>query len=323
MCAARWGIYDDPELQRYVADIGQRLARISHRPHLPWQFAVVDHPAINAFALPGGFIYLTRGILPYLRDEAELAGVLGHEIGHVTARHSAQQVTRAMGGQIGMIALGIFVPATRPLGDVASLGLGVLFMKFGRDDEREADRVGIQYAAKGGWDPTAVPDVLQTLSRIDELSKKGVPNWLSTHPEPAARVKEALPLATRFAPEPKERNRDGILRRIDGLMVGDNPKDGVVRGNAFLHPDMRIALEFPEGWEVINTPDQVAAQEPGQQHYMFLQLVDRPQGTTPEQIAARSMTAAGFRHVDGQATNLGGLDAYLGVIRGRSAASAA
>ena len=157
------GLYDDSELQRYVADIGERLARASHRPHLPWQFAVVDHPAVNAFALPGGFIYITRGILPYLQDEAELAGVLGHEIGHVTARHSAQQATRAMGGQIGMLALGIFVPATQPFGDVASVGLGVLFMKFGRDDEREADRVGIEYAAKGGWDPTAVPDVLQTL----------------------------------------------------------------------------------------------------------------------------------------------------------------
>jgi predicted Zn-dependent protease len=311
------GLYDDPELQRYVADIGERLARLSHRPHLPWQFAVVDHPAVNAFALPGGFVYITRGILPYLQDEAELAGVLGHEIGHVTARHSAQQATRAMGGQIGMLALGIFVPATRPLGDVASIGLGVLFMKFGRDDEREADRVGMEYSAKGGWDPAAVPDLLQTLSRIDELSEKGVPNWLSTHPEPAARVKEALPLAAKFSPETKERNREEYLRRIDGLMIGDNPKDGVVRGNVFLHPVIRFGVEFPEGWDVINTPDQVAAQEPGQPFYMLLQLVDRPQGNTPEEIADRSMTAAGFRRADGQRTNLGGLDAYVGLYVGQ------
>jgi predicted Zn-dependent protease len=312
------GLYDDPELQRYVADIGQRIARISHRPSLPWQFAVVDHPAVNAFALPGGFIYITRGILPYLQDEAELAGVLGHEIGHVTARHSAQQATRAMGGQIGMIALGIFVPSTRPFSDVASAGLGVLFMKFGRDDEREADRVGIEYAAKGGWDPSAVPDVLQTLSRMDELSKRGVPNWLSTHPEPAERVIEARPLVAKFtSPETRERNRDEYLRRISGIMVGDNPKDGVVRGNAFLHPVMRFALEFPEGWDVMNSPEQVAAQEPGQQHYMLLQLVDRPQGNTAEEIATRAMTAAGFRRVEGQATTLGGLDAYLGFYQGQ------
>ncbi len=117
------GVYDDPELQRYVSDIGDRLAKLSHRPHLPWQFTVVDHPAINAFALPGGYIYITRGILPYLDDEAELAGVLGHEIAHVTARHAAQQYTRATGGTLGLIALGIFVPATQPFGDLASMGL--------------------------------------------------------------------------------------------------------------------------------------------------------------------------------------------------------
>ena len=118
-------------------------------------------------------------------------------------------------------------------------------------------------------------------------------------------------------PEAKERNRDEYLRRIDGLMIGDNPKDGVVRGNAFLHPVMRFAMEFPEGWDVINTPDQVAAQETGQPHYMLLQLVDRPQGNTAEEIAARSMTAAGFRHSDGQPTNLGGLDAYVGLYQGQ------
>jgi predicted Zn-dependent protease len=311
------GLYDNAELQRYVEDIGFKLAKLSHRPNLPWQFAVVDHPAVNAFALPGGFIYITRGILPYLADEAELAGVLGHEIGHVTARHSAQQATRAMGGQIGMIALGVFVPSTRPFGDLTSAGLGVLFMKFGRDDEREADRVGTEYAAKGGWDPAAVPTVLQTLSRISEQSEKGVPNWLSTHPEPASRVVEVQSVVAKLATaDARTRNRDEFLRMIDGIVVGDNPRDGIVRGNAFLHPEMRFALEFPEGWDVMNSPAQVAAREPGQPHYMLLQLVERPQGRTAEEVAAREMTNARFRALEGQPTRIGGLDAFVGLYQG-------
>jgi predicted Zn-dependent protease len=312
------GLYDDPELQRYVSDMGDKLAKLSHRPNLPWQFAVIDHPAVNAFALPGGFIYITRGILPYLNDEAELAGVLGHEIGHVTARHSAQQATRAMLGQGAMIGLSVFVPATRAVGDLGSVGLGVLFMKFGRDDEREADRVGIEYTAKGGWDPAAVPSVLQTLSRMDELSERGVPNWLSTHPEPASRVAEATPIVAKFAsPNAADRNREEFLRRIDGIVVGDNPKDGIVRGNAFLHPVMRIALEFPEGWDVQNSPSQVAARDGDQKHYMLLQLVDQPQGRTVEEIAARAMGSAGFKRLEGQRTTLGGLEAYVGLYQGQ------
>jgi predicted Zn-dependent protease len=312
------GLYDDPDLQRYVADIGYKLARLSHRPNLPWQFAVVDHPAVNAFALPGGFIYITRGILPYLDDEAELAGVLGHEIGHVTARHSVQQATRAMLGQGAMLGLGIFVPATQPFGDLGSAGLGVLFMKFGRDDEREADRVGIDYSAKGGWDPKAVPSVLETLARMDELSERGVPNWLSTHPDPGSRVTEAGPIAAKFAsPDASERNRDVYLQHIEGIVVGDNPKDGIVRGNRFLHPVMRFALDFPEGWDVQNSPSQVAAKDADQQHFMLFQLVDRPQGRTAADIAARAMASAGFKQLEGQPVRLNTLDAYVGLYQGQ------
>jgi predicted Zn-dependent protease len=311
------GVYDNPELQRYVSDVGQRLAALSHRPNLPWTFTVVDHPAVNAFALPGGFIYITRGILAYLDDEAELAGVLGHEIGHVTARHAAQQYTRATGGGIGLAVLGIFVPATQPFSDLTSLGLNVAFLKYGRDDERESDRLGIDYAAKGGWDPTAVPRFLQTLARMDELNERGVPNWLSTHPDPGARVGETQPLAAKAASaDAAARNRDEFLRQIEGVVVGDNPKDGIVRGNAFIHPVLRFAMDFPEGWDVMNTPSQVAAREPGQPYYMLLQTVDQPRGRTIEEIAARSMTAARFREVNGENLTLGGLDAHIGVYQG-------
>jgi predicted Zn-dependent protease len=311
------GVYNDAELQRYVADIGDRLARSSHRPNLPWTFTVVDHQAVNAFALPGGFIYVTRGILPYLDDEAELAGVLGHEIGHVTARHAAQQSTRAGLGGIGLAVLGIFVPATQPFGDLSSAALGVAFLKYGRDDEREADRLGMDYASRSGWDPSGVPNFLQTLARIDALSERGVPNWLSTHPEPAERVVEAQPLVAKLTGSSAvDRGRDRFLQHIDGLVVGDNPEEGIVRGHRFLHPALRFALEFPEGWEVVNTPDQVAAQEPGQKHYMVLQQVDRPSGRTIEEIAAQSMRSARLTRVEGQVLSLNGVDAFVGVYRG-------
>lgn len=309
--------YDDPELQRYVSDLGMKLASVSHRPHLPWSFAVVDHPAVNAFALPGGYIYVTRGLLAYMNDESELVGVLGHEIGHVTARHAAQQYTRAVGGGIGLAVLGIFVPATRPFGDVASVGLNVAFLKYGRDDERESDRLGIEYSAKSGWDPAGVPRFLGTLARIDELSERGVPNWLSTHPDPGARVAETEPIAAQLTSgDTARRNRDDFLRRIDGIVFGDNPEDGIVRGNVFLHPVMRFGLEFPEGWEVMNSPTQVAAREPGLEHYMLLQLVDQPRGRNAEEIALGAMQRASFRRVDGQATTINGLDAYVGLYQG-------
>ena len=311
------GVYDDPELQRYVSDIGQRLASVSHRPNLPWSFTVVDHPAVNAFALPGGYIYITRGILPYLDNEAELAGVLGHEIAHVTARHAAQQSTRAGLGGIGLTVLGIFVPQTQPFGDLASVGLGMAFTKFSRDDERESDRLGMEYAARAEFDPTGVPRFLATLARIDEMSERGVPNWLSTHPEPAERVGETQPIAARLATTAGTvRNRDEFRQRIDGIVVGDRVEDGIVRGNAFFHPVLRFALEFPDGWDVVNTPSQVAAREPGQPYFMLLQQVDQPQGRTIEEIAVRSMSGARFKLVDGQPASLNGANAFVGQYQG-------
>jgi predicted Zn-dependent protease len=312
------GVYDDPVLQRYVSDIGDRLARLSHRPNLPWTFTVVDHPAINAFALPGGYIYLTRGILPYLDNEAELAGVLGHEIAHVTARHAAQQYTRATGGQLGLIALGIFVPSTQAFGDLTSTALSVAFLKYGRDDERESDRLGMEYATRGNWDPSGVPRFLGTLARVNELSERGVPNWLSTHPEPGERVVEAQPLAEKLLAQndATERRRDSYLEHIDGIVCGDNPKDGIVRGHVFLHPALRFRLEFPDGWEVTNTPTQVAAREAGQPHFMLLQMVDRPVGGNIEEIAIRSMSSGGFRRLDGQSLDINGVDAHLGTYQG-------
>jgi predicted Zn-dependent protease len=311
------GVYPDQELQRYVQDLGMRLAEHSHRPNLPWTFTVVDSPAINAFAVPGGFVYITRGILPYLGDESELAGVLGHEIGHVTARHVNKQYSRQAMGGIGLMVLSIFVPQTAPFQDVSSMGLGVLFLKYGRDDELQSDKLGMEYESAIGYDPSAVPRFLSTLARVDKLSERGVPNWLSTHPQPESRVEKAEPALAKFMSESAHtRNPDAFLHAIDGVVVGDSIEQGIVRGNAFAHPMMRIALEFPDGWEVANSAEQVMAREPGTKHFMLLQMVDRPRGSTLGEVALNAMHQAGYKPVDGTMEQLGGLDAYVGVYRG-------
>jgi predicted Zn-dependent protease len=315
------GVYADRELQQYVSDIGLKLARVSERPALPWKFTVVDVAAINAFALPGGFIYITRGILPFLDSEAQLAGVLGHEIGHVTARHAAQQYSRATGAQLGLILGAILIPQTRPFAELGQTGLGVLMLKYGRDDELQADQLGVKYASSAGWDPAGIPQMLTTLSRIEEASdNKGVPNWLSTHPAAEDRVQKvqaavdaakASSAAGNFVV-----NRDAFLRRLDGLVFGDNPAQGVVRGNSFLHAGLRFAVEFPVGWDINNGTSQVVAKEPGADAVMFLQLLEQPVGRTIQDVALRSMDAAGFRIVNGGRTTINGLDAFVGTYQG-------
>ncbi|MDP2052923.1 MAG: M48 family metalloprotease, partial [Acidobacteriota bacterium] len=321
------GVYDDPALQNYVSEIGQELARASHRPNLPWTFTVVDSPAINAFALPGGYIYVTRGILAYLDDESELAGVLGHEIGHVTARHAAQAYTRQAQAGIGLTILSIFVPGTQPFTELGAAGLSVLFLKHGREAEIEADRLGVEYGSSAGWDPSGVPRFLATLARVDALSEDGVPNWLSTHPDPGTRVGQATPVAGKFAaPTASRTNRDQYLDRIAGLVHGDNPKDGIVRGNVFLHPLLRLGLTFPEGWDVINSPEAVMAREPGTEHYMVLQEVEQPRlsgqaagaggGRSVGDVAVAAMRAAGYSVVDGRLEPINGQPAHVGLYRG-------
>lgn len=313
------GVYDDPDLQRYVATIGARLAREAHRPQLPWTFTVVDEPAVNAFALPGGFIYLTRGILPYLQDEAELAGVLGHEIGHVDARHSAEAYSKQLVAGGGLALAGIFAPSTQPLQGLAASGLQFLFLKYGREAELESDRLGVGYASTSGWDPRGVPGMLNTLARLDNSTgtRRGVPNWALTHPpaeDRVARVQEAVAAAPATA---RTTNASAFEQHLDGLVFGDSREKGIVRGSEFLHPILRFAVRFPEGWEVINGDEQVVSR-PGEtgNRAMVLQLA---KGTgNVEQLAQTQMAAAGWQQTSGQRTQLNGLDAYVGVYQGVS-----
>ena len=315
------GLYEDAELQRYVESVGQRLAKASERPNLPWHFSVVDEPAINAFALPGGYIYLTRGILPFLDNEAELAGVLGHEIGHVTARHSAQQYTKATTAGIGVTLLSIFVPEARPLQSLTETALGVLFLKHGRDDELQADELGVRYTATTGWNPAGVAGMLRTLGRLDEAdgSRRGVPNWLLTHPTPAdrvARIQTVVQKTPQSTTASATTDEAGFLRRLDGMVFGDSPDEGITRNNTFLHPVLRFSIAFPPQWDVRNSKQQVVAKAPQQEDYLILQLVPNPSGSI-EQIARATMAGAGFRQLNGERAQVNGLDAYVGTYQGQ------
>jgi predicted Zn-dependent protease len=279
------GLYENDELQRYVQELGMGLARRSERPNLPWSFAIVDSPAVNAFALPGGFIYVTRGILPYLDNEAQLVGVLGHEIGHVTARHSAAQYTRGVGASIGVLVGSILVPEIAPFANLAETGAGMMFMKFGRDDELQADALGAQYAAGGGWDPEQVPAFLNTLARISEASdRNGVPNWLATHPQPENRVQrvaETVGKVRAAGPDGTWNiDRDGYLARIDGMRCvivgqqkGRDVKENLLRNFGSPHPEgYRKALRLMKLAEKFNSlvSNSVASYLPGNNPYFLV-----------------------------------------------------
>ena len=219
----KWGLYENADLQQYVQEIGLRMARASHRPELPWRFCVVDDSQVNAFAAPGGYIYLTRGLLAYLCDEAELAGVLAHEIGHVTARHRAKDYTREHGAQAGLWLVRIFWPAARTLSGFADKGLGMLFLSYGRDAELESDCLAVGYTAKCGWDPAGLPRVLTTLGRLQDASGDDVPTWLSTHPSSPDRVAQLEDSVTRLKTRPTDTGAQIYRSKIRGLAFGDGP----------------------------------------------------------------------------------------------------
>jgi predicted Zn-dependent protease len=249
------GLVDDKALQAYVAQIGQRAAEASERPNLPWEFHVVDDPTPNAFALPGGFIYITRGMLGLMTSEAELAGVLGHEIGHVTGRHSVNQLSKAQLAQLGMGLGSIFVPEMRPYQSLVGAGLELMFLKYSRDHEREADELGFEYMRKRGYDVGEFDDVFAALGRIGEQEGSGgaLPSWLLTHPAPEERVESARARAAAAAPQTDARiGQEAYLEQIDDLVYGKDPRDGFFRGATFYHPKLRFQMTFPEGWNTEN-----------------------------------------------------------------------
>jgi predicted Zn-dependent protease len=273
--SAQLGLYPDEATQSYVSALGQALAAKSERPDLPWSFKVVDDPIVNAFALPGGFIYITRGIMAHLSSEAELAAVIGHEIGHVTGRHSVERLSKAQLANVG-VGVGLIVsPRFRQFGDLAQMGMGLLFLKYSRDDERQADDLGLRYSTRGGYDAREMPEVFTILKRVGEMAGAGgIPNWLATHPDPEQRRQriEGM-LAGRDAEfEGLKVERAGYFQRLDGMTFGPNPREGYFKEGVFYHPDLAFRLTFPAGWKTNNTRQSVVAVNEAQDAMLQLTL---------------------------------------------------
>jgi len=265
-----YGAYPDAALQSYLNGIAQPLARISHRPGLDWRFQVMDSPVVNAFAAPGGYVFVTRGLLAAVNDEAELAGVLAHEIGHVTARHSARNYSQSLlagfGLQLGTALAGSY---GQVLGPLLEAGTGLLFLKYSRDDERQADALGVEYASKGGYDTNRMADFFTTLQRQETLegaTGSGLPEWFSTHPSPvdreAAVRAQTAQWRSRLPAQNFRVNRDAYLDRINGLIFGEDPRRGFRDGDWFYLPQYRAQFRVPAGWTFKREGSQVQMVHP-------------------------------------------------------------
>ena len=314
-----YGFVDLPAVQAYVQQTGRTLSAVSHRPNLDWHFTVADSPVVNAFAIPGGYVYFTRGILAYINNEAELAGVMGHEIGHVTARHSVSQMTKSQFAQLGLGAASVFSPGVGRLSGLADSALGVWFLKFGRDDERQADQLGVEYAARAGYDPREVSNFFDVLRRLGEAGdKETIPGWLSTHPDPGERVQATRAAAQQWivqlglTPERMKVNRDAYLRSIDRVVFGTNPREGFTEEGRFYHPELQFQITFPSGWQVENTRTAVYAMDADKGAQIQLKQANVPAGTSAEAYA-RQLAAKGTTPQSGGTTTINGNRAYLGL----------
>ena len=299
----QYQVYESKALQDYVNGIGQKLAKKSHRPNLQYRFTVLDTPEINAFALPGGYVYITRGIMAYLNSEAQLAAVVGHEIGHVTARHGVRQQSAAQAANLGLTIASIFVPKINTnLGqNLANVLGGALLSGYGREQELEADRLGAQYLARADYDPQAIISVLRVLKNQElkdaELAKqegrepRRYSGLFSTHPDNDTRLKQVVGEADKLAPAAPFEGRAEFLAATDGLVFNDNSEQGVVRNNRFYHGELGIALQFPEAWQVHNLPNALIAISPQGEARLQMKMDLKPQGSPVEY--ARRMTGYG------------------------------
>lgn len=262
---ASFGLYDDPKLQAFVQTKGTEMGKISHRPNLEYHIKVVDSPVVNAFAVPGGFIYLTRGLLAQFNNEAELMGVIGHEMGHVTARHSVSQMTKQQLGTLLLIGGMIASEQFANYAQYAMQGMELLFLSFSREDEREADALGSEYATKMAYDGTKMADFFEVLNKMNMASSHGgVPTFLSTHPDPGDRYNSVLrntkAWQDKLALPSYKVNGDPYLKLIDGIIYGEDPKQGYTDDNTFFHPELKFKFSYPVGWTLTNAPTQVTIQ---------------------------------------------------------------
>jgi predicted Zn-dependent protease len=308
---AFFGLYDDDNLQKFIREKGQQMASISHRNDLKYEFKVVDSPVVNAFAVPGGYVYFTRGIMAHFNNEAQFAGVLGHEIGHITARHSARQYSRAMLAQVGLVAGTVIAPEFSQYADIAQSGIGLLFLKFGRDAESQSDKLGVEYSSKIGYDAKEMAGFFRTLDELGKLSgAEEVPDFLSTHPNPADREGKVMKLAESWKKKTKatklDVNRNSYLKMIDGIVYGEDPKQGYIEGNTFYHPVLKFQFPVPTGWNLENTPQQVQMASKDGRAMMLLTLA---QGNSLEEAANNVLQRYQLTLVESKKGNINGLPA--------------
>ena len=255
---ASFGLYDAPKIQAFINEKGQEMAKISHRAHLNYEFKVLDSPVVNAFAVPGGYVYFTRGILAHFSNEAEFAGVLGHEIGHITAKHGVRQQSSQILSQIGLI--GGVILSKGQNAEALSQAIGMLSLSFSRAHESESDGLGVEYSTAIGYDAHKMANFFFTLNRMREKSGQSIPTFQSTHPDPLNRYENVNRMA-----DAKEKelgvshlavNRNSYLRMIDGLMYGEDPQQGYVEDDFFYHPGLRFKFPVPREWRTANSPQQ-------------------------------------------------------------------
>lgn len=311
---AQLGLVEDSPLQEYVQRLGSQLAQASERPALPWTFRVADDPTPNAFAAPGGFIFVTRGLLAMMSNEAQLVSVLGHEIGHVTARHSVSMMSRAQLAQIGLGVGSIISPTVAQFGDLASGGLQLLFLSYGRDAERQADDLGYGYALAHDYDVREMVEVFAALQQSATLAGvSAMPNWLASHPNPAERITRIdRRLASLPASPPLRVGEEDYLARIDGLMYGKNPRNGYFESNRFYHPGLEFRLDLPQGWKGQNLAQAVVAGSPAKDAILQLTLESGTRQEAADAFFGRQGVTAGHvarETVNGLATVIGSFQA--------------
>ncbi len=304
-----YGLHEDPKLTAYLNDLCQRLGKISHRPNLTYHFKILDVSVVNAFAVPGGYVYFTRGILATVNSEAELAGLIGHEIGHITARHSAKQISKAQLAQLGLGVGAVLTESIPILSGLAQVGVGMLFLRFSRDNEKEADDLGVEYSSKAGYDANQMADFFETLERMNPGSdRSGLPGWFSTHPSPENRVQAVRMRAKEWQQKIDLKdlkiNRDIYLREIDGLIFGDDPRQGYVEENVFYHPSLQFQFPVPVKWKLNNKPSQVQMVSEGQDAIILFFVAT---GSSSREAARTFMNKSGATVIRSEVTQVNGL----------------
>ena len=285
--------YNDPALQSYVEGLVDEIGKKSHRSNLVYHVTVLDSPQINAFALPGGYLYITRGIMAYMNSEAELAGVLGHEIGHITARHGVRQ--QSAGTVAGILGAGIgILTGSSEAANAANIGGTALIRGYGRSHELEADRLGAEYLANVGYDPQEMLKVVEILKDQEDFDKqlakeegrepRAYHGTFSTHPANDKRLQEVVGAANRIkTAATREAGREKFLKYMDGATLGSSEKDGILRKNKFYHSDLNLFIEFPKGWKIDNLPDRLIAQPKAGDAQLQITVDDLNKNQTPKQ----------------------------------------